>query len=191
MIDIAEVRSLRTHSCVAHIRLVIILLLIFSGLTQKTLAQENSYSLGLVAYNYTNSHISNYSVNSVGGGNVFLSSATSGGSGVACCLQFQKNGLDAIDVTIRWQNGGCRYILRNDWTKETAELVHYFYKEREVKVARMKDGEPRYLETHFFADGSIQARITNSISDPQAVVRGASQGQKANFPRCKNDEKPR
>lgn len=172
-----------------HSAMRIFVYLFFFGIPQIAFSQDDIYSLGIVAYNYTDFHISDYRVNNVGGGNVFLSSPTSGGSGVACCFNFQKNGSKVIKVKVRWQFGGCKYVFRNAWTSETAEITHYFYREEDLTVEPLVQRNPHYLEMHFNADGSVQARITSSISKPK-VIKNADRLDKSIFVRCKNGEKP-
>lgn len=163
--------------------------LLFFGIVGLALADEKFFNLGLIAYNYSDYHIADYSVDATGGGNVFLSSPSSGGSGTTCCVRVSSSQKESVIVRIRWQFGGCKYVLRNDWTGETLERTHYFFKEKDVRVSLKNSIEPHYFETHFYDDGSVKARVTNSISTPQ-IIRSANRKDRSSFPRCKNDAKP-
>lgn len=171
------------------ISVTVVASLVYGGGVPDALAQEKFYSLGLVAYNYTDHHISNYSVNEIGGGNVFLSSPTSGGSGVTCCVSYQNNKSKPMTMKVRWQYGGCRYIIKNEWTNEIAEMTHFFYREKDVVVTLSSLRDPSYVETHFYNHGVVQVNITSSISSPR-VSRNPERADKTNFPRCKDGKKP-
>lgn len=145
--------------------------------------------LGLVGYNYTDRHISSYTVDSAGGGHINMSSPSSGGSGVTCCARVSKNYRGPLRVRIRWQVDGCRYIVKSPRTGETQELRHYYYKESNVDVERIQGDDPAYLETHFYPNGVIRVRLTSTISDPQLTL-DESRVDQSTFPRCENDEKP-
>jgi hypothetical protein len=145
--------------------------------------------LGLVGYNYTDRHISNYSVDSAGGGNVNMSSPTSGGSGVTCCVKLSKKYTGPILVKVRWQVDGCIYIVSNPRTGATAKLRHFYYKEAEVRAQRVVGENPKYIETHFYPDGSVQVLLTENGSNPRLVLDG-KRPDKSSFSRCKDDTNP-
>jgi hypothetical protein len=150
---------------------------------------EKYFLLGLVGYNYTDRHISNYTVNGVGGGDVLLSSESGGGSGVTCCVRLAKKSVITPRVRVRWQHDGCTYFMRNDQTGATARIRHYYYKEAEIDVQRADSGSPGYIETHFYPDGSVQVRTTENFFDPSLKL-DPKRVDKSYFPKCKNDEKP-
>ena len=179
------------------LRIVLVLLLFPIGLPSSARAEKSAYEkikeqyflLGLVGYNYTNRHISDYSVNSAGGAFVRLSSPTGGGSGITCCVRLAKNKITPFRVKVRWQHDGCIYLIRNDRTGKAAEVRHYYYKEAEVEVQRADSGTPGYIETHFYPDGSVQVVTTDYFSDPRLALDPKRVDQSL-FPRCENDEKP-
>jgi len=57
--------------------------------------------LALIAYNYTDRTIASYQINGAGGGDVSLSSSTSGGSGTTCCVQYEMPRKAPIHVLVR------------------------------------------------------------------------------------------
>lgn len=72
--------------------------------------KNNEYvTLDLIGYNYTDRHISDYDVDGQGGGDVRLSSPTSGGGGIVCCVRLATGEEDPIIVRVRWQVDGCTY----------------------------------------------------------------------------------
>lgn len=151
--------------------------------------KEKYFLLGLVGYNYTNRHISTYTVNGADGGDVLLSSPTGGGSGISCCVRLAKKSVIPFRVKVRWQYDGCLYIIRNDRTGVVDKVRHYYYKEAEVDVQRADGGTPGYIETHFYPDGTVQVITTENFSDPRLTL-DSKRLDKSSFPRCKNDEEP-
>lgn len=151
--------------------------------------KENYFLLGLVGYNYTDHHISDYTVNAAGGAFVRLSSSTGGGSGITCCVRLSKKSRIPPRVKVRWQYDGCVYFMKNDQTGSTEWVRHFYYKEAEVDLERADSGKPGYLETHFYPDGTVKVRSTDYFSDPLLKL-DPKRGDKSIFPKCKNNEKP-
>lgn len=150
---------------------------------------DNHLLLGLVAYNYTDRHISEYSVDGASGGYVRLSSPTGGGSGTACCVKIQRNYRDRMTVRVRWQVDGCTYLIKDSRTGKADKARYLYYKEAEVEVLRKDDGNPEYIETHFYPDGSVKVQLTENMSLPFFVLDRKRQ-DKSLFPRCRNDKNP-
>jgi hypothetical protein len=152
--------------------------------------ENNAYvTLDLIGYNYTDRHISDYNVDNQGGGNVRLSSPTSGGGGIVCCVRLAMGGADPIIVRVRWQVGGCTYLMRSEFTGSTQRVFHYFYKEAYVEVNRPKGIKPSHLESHFYPDGSVVVLLTDDMSLPRLSL-DESRPNKSKFQKCKNDKKP-
>ncbi len=148
---------------------------------------EKFILLGLVGYNYTDRHISAYSINGAGGGHINLSSPTSGGSGVACCARVSKKTLEPILIKVRWQVDGCKTVESNPRTGASAEIKHFFYKEAEITIPPTAIERQRYFETHFYPDGSVQVNLTQRASEPR-IILDAKRADKSFFPRCKNEK---
>lgn len=151
--------------------------------------KEDYYLLGLLGYNYTDRHISDYSVNGGSGGHIFLSSRTGGGSGVGCCVRLSKKNPKISHVRIRWQFDGCIYLIKDPASGKEDKVRHYYYKEKDVEVLNVAREEPHYLETHFFPDGTVKAMITSEISSASLQLE-EGRPDKSRFGACKNDEKP-
>lgn len=144
--------------------------------------------LGLVGYNYTDRHISEYSVEGASGGHVNLSSPTSGGSGVTCCVKMKKNNLEPIRVKVRWQVDGCLQLESNPRTGATGERRVLYYKETDVDVRTSNGEKLSYIETHFYPDGSVQVKLAEHGSTPLLALDG-KRPDKSSFPRCKDGKK--
>lgn len=176
--------------------LLAIALLLYSGRSESgfgsdgtsTVHVKNS-SMGLIGFNYTNKTIENYSVNGVGGGNIWLSSNTSGGGGVTCCIDYSPLKLPGGTVKVRWQMDGCLYLMTNEITGASQKIRHLYYKEAIVNVEDISQGRPRYIETHLYPDGGVKVLLTRKISDP--LVRfSQNRRDESIFPRCKDDKRP-
>jgi hypothetical protein len=152
--------------------------------------KEKYFLLGLVGYNYTDRHISDYTVNGAGGADVRLSSPTGGGSGITCCVRLKKQSIITPRVKVRWQYDGCVYFMKNDRTGATDWVRHYYYKEAEVDLQRADSGTPGYVETHFYPDGTVQVFSTDYFSGPRLIL-DPQRDDKSSFPKCKDDEKPK
>lgn len=151
---------------------------------------DDSHMLGLIGYNYTSHYIDNYSVNGAGGGNIMVSSPTSGGSGLTCCVAYSKNPSNRpLRVRVRWQVGGCTYTTRSRVSGTPSENIHSFYRQAEVEVSRIAGITPQYLEIHFYPDGSVQAQLTEDFSSPRLQL-DAGRADRTAFPKCPNDKKP-
>lgn len=145
-------------------------------------------TLGLVGFNYTDRHISDYSVNNASGGHINLSSPSSGGSGIACCFRVAKHALYPIQVRIRWQVDGCKILETSMQTGATVETKRFAYKEIELEVKRVPGLNPNFIETHFYPDGTVQVDLTERISDPRLSLQ-ARRPDKSNFSDCKNGKR--
>lgn len=150
-------------------------------------ARDEHLGVDLIGYNYTDSHINNYSVDGSDGGDIRLSSPTSGGGGIVCCISLSIR--NPLIVRVRWQVGSCSYMMKSSITGRTQKLVHDFYKEEYVEVRRPKGMRPRHLESHFYPDGSVMVLLTDNMSLPRLSLSEA-RPDKSKFQRCKDDKKP-
>lgn len=150
-------------------------------------AGPKQHDLAIVGYNYTDREIGTFSVDGVGGGNLALSGATSGGGGIACCVRYVP-GSEPSKYLIRWDKASCRFNERPPGPWGEIFHLHYYYAERSVQVKRGNDSEANYFEVHFFPDGSIDARITAELSPPLMEL---PDGRKSNnSPQCPGNVRP-
>jgi hypothetical protein len=151
-------------------------------------AGDGSVSLALIGYNYTNRHINTFTVDGQGGGNLYVSSPTSGGGGSVCCVPYWR-GLKDYKVIVRWQHGACYYPIRSRTSGEVFDELHFFYKEVEVTVDDLSPNIPSNFEVHFYPDGSVKAAVTEFMSMPRLSLR-KDRRDSTRYPRCPNDQKP-
>lgn len=154
----------------------------------RTSAKER-YSLAIVGYNYTNHSIDNFSVNGTGGGNLYVSSPTSGGGGTVCCTSYYPK-IPKQKIRVRWQSGGCRYFAGVGADDRDIWLLHPSFKEADADVNDTSTGEPNNLEVHIYPDDKVEAYVTSEISTPR-VNLDKSRAIDGDFPRCPNDKKPK
>jgi hypothetical protein len=150
---------------------------------------EENVLLDLIGYNYTDRHINSYSIDGQGGGDVRLSSPTSGGGGIVCCVELRKRHSKPIIVRVRWQVDGCTYLVKSTITGRKREYTHHFYREAYVEVPRPERINPSHLESHFYPNGSVQVKLTEHMSLPRMSLNEKRPDQ-SQFPRCKDDKKP-
>jgi hypothetical protein len=72
---------------------------------------------------------------------------------------------------------------------EIYDNYYTFYKEREVTVADDIGSRAKYMEVHFYPDGSVKAAVTASASPPRLLL-SKERKDKSKYPRCPNDKKP-
>jgi len=142
--------------------------------------EKTHYLFSIIGYNYTNRHIDGFSIDGQGGGDVRVSSPTSGGGGIVCCVLFSKKPKWPIHVLIRWQSGGCRV-----WHKDR-RFGHnrYYYKETTVNVEPGSSKQPSGITVHFFQDGSVRVRLINDL-EPPLVRLPEERAVDDYFPECK------
>jgi hypothetical protein len=145
-------------------------------------------SLGLTGYNYTDREISEFFVNGQGGGNIAVSSPGSSGGGTVCCVPYVVAPAPWT-VKIRWQSDACYYHVKSTISDEVFENIHWFYKERDVVVETPALQTPRYMEVHFYPDGSVKAAVTEHASTPRVKLQPQRE-IRTRYPRCPDDREP-
>lgn len=154
----------------------------------RSVTYEERVSLALVGYNYTNRYIDSFSVNGQGGGNLYVSSSSGGGGGAVCCVWYRP-GTTNNKITVRWQSGACYYRSRSQISEEVFVRLHAFYTEKEVSVSDNVPANAKYMEVHFYPDGSVQAAVTAEESMPRLLL-SEDREDNSRYPRCPNDKKP-
>lgn len=124
--------------------------------------------LGITGYNYTDRYIDRFSVGGQGGGNVFVSTATSGGGNTSCCIGYSPRRPLPIRMKVEWTWGrvedSAGNIIKPDEHVETTAELH-----GPVPL------DPRDLEVHFMPDRTVQLRITARPSKPVLIIERESQ----------------
>lgn len=168
--------------------IILTALMCAGGLVATAQERAKPISLGILGYNYTNESIDSFSINGQGGGNISVSSPTSGGSGIVCCFIYRPGSTLKI-VRIRWQSGVCYFSKQSSLSKLTRDKFHLFYKEKEAPVEVLASTDAKYMEVHFYPDGSIRAAVTAEISSPRLNL-DAQRDEQAFYPRCPDDREP-
>lgn len=150
---------------------------------------KKKWDVDMVGFNYTNRVIDSFSVNGEGAGNVLLSSQTNGGGKTVCCVTVSAAMSAEPRIRVRWQVDGCTYRTRSTVSGEVFENVFPYYKQADVALNLPVKINPRHLEVHFYPNGTVSAKLTESISLPQVSLDGR-RSDISNFPRCPNDKKP-
>jgi hypothetical protein len=128
------------------------------------------FLLGLIGYNYTDKYIDSYSVDGEGDGNIMVSSPTSGGGGIVCCVKLEKDVTWPIRVRVRWQSAGCTYTTRSHISNSVFENIHSFFKETEVEVRGEVGMNPKYLEVHLLPRWLSSSRIDRTLfTSPSSI----------------------
>ena len=149
-------------------------------------------SLLLQGYNYTDHYIASFSVNGQGGGNIFESSPTSGGSGSVCCVTWRLTSKLPARIKVRWVSGYCMYSETNQYGR-TRDRRRSIWTEQDAFITEAVTSKPRALEVHFYRDGRIEAAVTEGDSPPRlSLPREENRnrpGVSQDFPRCNDDSK--
>jgi hypothetical protein len=143
--------------------------------------------LAIVGYNYTNRYIDSFSVDGEPGGNIFVSSETSGGGGMTCCEPFHVGGGSWV-AEVRWNVGACTFNQRFDHGDRFYD-IHHFFKTAKIKVDPNIPADPKFIEVHFFPDGHVEAALTPEISPPRLALK-QSREDRSDYPQCPNDKEP-
>jgi hypothetical protein len=111
---------------------------------------KNLPGLLLVAYNYSDTAISSFSINGAGGGNVEVSDTGDGYGGGTCCSSVPADLPLPLTVEVSWQRD---------------------YGMPRCKQTVLLDGpipdNADTFEVHFYQDGSIQVAVTHRPSVPR------------------------
>ena len=151
-------------------------------------SRSASLPLAIHGYNYTNRYIGSFEVDSVGGGNVYVSGPDSGGGGTTCCASYRK-GSGPWKAEVSWQTGACRYGERVQESGETVFSLYKFYKKVEVDVDPRIPSNPKHLEVHFYPDATVQIALTEEESPPRLVL-SKNREDKLPYPQCPGNTKP-
>ncbi|MEQ6341031.1 MAG: DUF3304 domain-containing protein [Gammaproteobacteria bacterium] len=127
-------------------------------------------------------------MNGIGGGNLHVSTVTSGGTNV-CCFSYTPGTPAPKTVKVKWVASGCTYIeiKRSDYISTRA---HHFFKTLEAPVDPKVPANPGYFEVHFYPDGHVEAAITEHSSPPRLIL-SEDREDRSDYPRCPDDQKPK
>jgi hypothetical protein len=119
--------------------------------------------LGITGYNYTDRYIDSFSGGGQGGGNVFLSTAMSGGGKTSCCIGYNPRRSLPIQMKVEWtwgrvEDSAGNVVNPDEHAEATADL------------RGPVPTDPQNLEVHFMPDRTVELRITERPSQPLLVI---------------------
>lgn len=133
---------------------------------------KGMHGLTLVAYNYTDTYISNFTVERAGGGNVEVSDMQSGHGGGACCAPISDDTPLPMPVDITWKRDGDVPYCRQT-----------------VLLNGPIPSNPNAFEVHFYQDGTIQVAITDYPSPQRLNLKNFNRLQRKASGNINNDSK--
>lgn len=127
--------------CMKHSIFGFFLLLIFvcSG------CGNDRVNITLSGINYTDRHISDFSVDNYSGGSV---SVDGGGGSFVCCVPIPAHWKSGAKVTVRWADN---------------EKNGVQYKEKIVEVPEYNNSDLEFFIVHFFPNDEVKVLVTNKI----------------------------
>ena len=131
------------------------------GSTPSQRAQPPSHGLTISGYNYTDLYIDSFEVGGNGGGNLSVSTLTTGGSKSACCASVYP-ALAPYEVKVKWKGREGK----NRWC------------EMKVILNGPIPATPEYFEVHFYPDGHIEVAVTEDASKPRLKLERFSYGRR-------------
>ena len=135
---------------------------------QQTLGEP--VSLAINGFNYTDEYIDQVVVAGVGGGNLFVSSPTSGGGKTACCATWRSGTPLPRPIKVEWTRD------RKRWCEKTVQLLGPVPE------------KPTALGVHFMPNGDIQVEITRGEADPKLKLDRFNAGQRKEAGNVIHDE---
>ena len=143
-----------------YIALAAALLIAFTGCSR-----GKPVGLAIAGYNYTDRYIDSFTVtdaegDGAWGGNVYLSTPTSGGGGGTCCVMLDPHTTKPVRLRISWT------IDRID-DASGHTIAPELRKEAWVTVAPPFPDDPKTFEVHFYPDGHVEAAVTHWPSSPR------------------------
>jgi hypothetical protein len=124
--------------------------------------RSKTIELDIHGYNYTDKYIQSFNVNGHGGGNIFMSTPTSGGGSPYCCFYY------VVGI-------GFPYEVEVAWANDAADGP---WKKTKVLIPHPKGDVPRYLEVHFYPDGHVEAEMTVSYSEPRLKLTKKNENER-------------
>lgn len=158
------------------------------GASPGTAPPAKPVGLTIAGYNYTNRYIDQFFVNGHGGGNLFVSTETSGGGGGVCCVMYTPGLPTPKTVRVKWQASGCMYRETNS-SGEVSRWTHSYFKEADAVVDPRVPASPTRFEVHFYPDGHVEAAITDEMSSPRLKL-SSQREDRSDYPDCPGGNKP-
>ena len=124
---------------------------------------DKPVSLAINGFNYTDIAIDLFSVAHQGGGNIFVSSRTSGGGGTVCCLTWRPGTKLPKPIMVEWM----RYAEKKQrWCRRT------------VMLTGPVPSNPTAIGVHFMPDGSIQVELSEGYPELKLKLSNFDDGRR-------------
>jgi Protein of unknown function (DUF3304) len=130
-------------------------------------------SLAINGFNYTDLPVDYFSIGSAGGGNIFVSSPTSGGGKTSCCFTWHPISRLPMPVKVEWMRN---IEGKRRWCEKTVQLK-----------GPIPD-KPTAFGVHFMQDGDIQVEITQGEADPKLRLARFDAGKRKESGNVIHDE---
>jgi hypothetical protein len=136
---------------------------------------RKTHLLSIVGYNYTDQVIDHFEVNGRGGGNLGLSTPTSGGQGDTCCVSWTDGSRLPVTVKVTWVAAYCMQRRTNS-AMETRDWREPLLKTSDIEFVGPVPPNPTNFEVHFYPDGHVEAAITETTSSARLKLPVTSNG---------------
>jgi hypothetical protein len=182
-----------TTGCVAFPQGTVVDGSIETNSAQGASGSTEAQGLLIQGYNYTDAYIDSFTVNGAGGGNIFVSSPTSGGGGSVCCYSFNPHSLRPIQLKIRWAASYCMEHKANPYAfgPRFVDERKTLWREAQVPLSAVST-QAMALEVHFYPDGHVEAAVTPGYSPPRLKLPITADEQRpgvsSNVPPCSHDQ---
>lgn len=134
--------------------------------TEATYAPPKRHMLTIYGYNYTDRYIDDYRVNGQGGGNLDLSTESTGGGKSACCVSWLEGSKLPKKIEVMWTASYC-IQRRTNSAGETRDWREPILHIAELQFNGPVPQNPKYFEVHFYKDGHIELAMTEQSSWPR------------------------
>jgi hypothetical protein len=146
------------------------------------------YTLTLIGMNYTRRYIDTFTVDGRGGGNLRVSSPTSGGGGSACCIGWDNRRTLPVTMTVRWQSGACKVMTGRTWDDGSAAFRLYRdFEERKVQFNGPVPANPQYFVVHIFEDDHVELSMSEDYPVPKLKL-SQDREDLTPYPICKDGQ---
>jgi Protein of unknown function (DUF3304) len=126
--------------------------------------------LAINGFNYTDTYIPTFEVNDQGGGNIFVSTPTSGGGGTVCCVTWRPGTRLPKPIKVMWSRD------RKRWCHKT------------VMLTGPVPANPTAIGVHFMPNGDIQVELTEGEADPKLRLASFDHGRRKETGNAIHDE---
>jgi Protein of unknown function (DUF3304) len=126
--------------------------------------------LAINGFNYTDLYIDGFEVNYQGGGNIYVSTPTSGGGGTVCCVTWRSGSKLPKPIKVRWSRDNKRWC------------------EKIVMLNGPVPANPTAIGVHFMPDGDIQVELSEGYPKVKLKLTNFDDGRRKEAGNVIHDE---